>query len=55
MAELGRHQLERFEQHLATRVSNGELAAKTARNTRVLLRTVLRQQQAEQQYPSGEA
>jgi hypothetical protein len=41
MAELGRHQLERFEQHLTTRVSNGEIAAKTARNARIVLRSAL--------------
>lgn len=45
MAELGRHQLERFEQHLAARVAAGELAPKTARNTLILLRTVLNQRQ----------
>jgi hypothetical protein len=43
MAELGRQQLKRFEQHLTARVDAGELAAKTARNTLVLLRTVLKQ------------
>jgi hypothetical protein len=45
VAELGPHQLARFEQHLAALVSNGELAAKTARNTRVVLRSALRERE----------